>query len=126
MANVIIDTDILIEALRGSDSVIAEINKIQIDNIRLSSITLMELYQGARDKADLRNTEKMLSGFTVIPVDEQVSTLATRIVYEYGLSHGAKLADALIGATAILARASLYTRNTKDFHYLPDLQLHSV
>ena len=126
MANVIIDTDILIEALRGSDSVIAEINKVQLDNIRISSITVMELYQGARDKEDLQNIEKMLSGFTVIPVDEQVSTLATRIVYGYGLSHGAKLADALIAATAILAEAFLYTRNTKDFHYLPDLQLHSV
>jgi predicted nucleic acid-binding protein len=42
---------------------------------------------------------------------------------KYSLSHNLKLADALIGATALTYDLPLYTYNTRDFKFIPKIVL---
>jgi predicted nucleic acid-binding protein len=58
-----------------------------------------------------------------VAMQQEILDLATEYVRTYRLSHGLALPDAIIGATAIYYRIPLYTYNTKDFKFLPDIQL---
>jgi hypothetical protein len=50
-----------------------------------------------------------------VPITPAISTRAAEIIDELALSHGMRLADALIGATAIELNATLITANVKHF-----------
>jgi predicted nucleic acid-binding protein len=45
------------------------------------------------------------------------------LIDEFALSHGMRLADALIGATAIELQATLLTANLKHFSAVEDLRI---
>jgi predicted nucleic acid-binding protein len=79
--------------------------------------------QGAQNKNELHAIHAVLKDWNVrvIHIDEAVSTHALWLVRDYGLSHGVRLADALIAATAIDAGQSLLTGNTKHFSCIPSL-----
>lgn len=47
---VLCDTNIFIHAFNGNEETIDSLNGIGYENIVLSSITVMELYQGMRNK----------------------------------------------------------------------------
>jgi len=47
---ILCDTDIFIEALKNNLGVVTLLQKIDADNIALSSVTVMELYFGAANK----------------------------------------------------------------------------
>jgi predicted nucleic acid-binding protein len=49
--------------------------------------------------------------------------MAVALVEQYCLSHKLDLEDALIAATAIVNDIKLYTLNTKDFIFIPSIQL---
>ncbi len=89
----------------------------------INSIIEMELLQGARDKNELRVIEKKLRSFRLVAMQQEIFDLATEYVRTYRLSHGLALPDAIIGATAIYYRIPLFTYNTKDFKFLPEIEL---
>ncbi len=49
---VVCDTNIIIEALKLNEAIVAEITKIGIKNIAISVLTVAELLFGARDKKE--------------------------------------------------------------------------
>ena len=51
---VLCDTNIFIHAFNGDAKTISALQSIGYDNILLSSITVMELYQGMGDKKELQ------------------------------------------------------------------------
>ncbi len=55
---VLCDTNIFISAFNGRQDTISELDKIGFDDIVISSITLMELYQGMRNKTELAQMKK--------------------------------------------------------------------
>lgn len=50
---ILCDTNVFIHAFNGNKETIAQLEIIGLDNIVLSAITLMELYQGMGNKAEL-------------------------------------------------------------------------
>jgi predicted nucleic acid-binding protein len=58
---------------------------------------------------------------TIIDISEAISLLATELVKTYFHSHSIELADALIGATALLHKRELITCNVKHFLPMPSL-----
>jgi len=56
-------------------------------------------------------------------VTESVSYRATVLIENYALSHGMRLADALIAATAIDLGLTLITANTRHYDFLRGLSL---
>lgn len=94
---VLIDTDILIDAGRGSGEAVSCLLQIeQQSSLAISAITQMELTIGCRSKAELRTFDRFLLRFQVIKLNEQTSDLALDLLRRYRLSHGLLIADALI------------------------------
>lgn len=123
---VLCDTNIFISAFNGRQDTISELDKIGFDNIVISSITLMELYQGMRNKTELAQMKKKMKYFDVIDIDAETSKLATDLIENFKLSHGLLIPDAIIGATSVIYRIPLFTYNLKDFNFIPNLDLYGI
>lgn len=122
---ILCDTNIIIEALKNNPIVIAEMEKIGLERIAVSVVTVMELYYGALQKAELRKIKRHLSSIRILQIDEAISVAATELIERYAKSHGLQIPDALIAATSINRALQLYTGNTKDFIYIEKISLWS-
>jgi hypothetical protein len=124
LEKIVLDTNILIEVLKGNEAIV---QKLESSNFTfcISSITVMELYYGALNKAELFNLKKFVNLFTVIEVDENISSISTELIFEYAKSHNLTIPDSLIASTAISKNLKLYTLNLKDFKYIDGLLLFS-
>ena len=114
---ILVDTDVLIDFLRGREQAVSFV-KLESDRIILSSIVVAELYAGVRGgKDDTEQTalERFLALFRIVPVTASIARLGGLYKRDYGKSHGISLADAVVAATATLENAELKTLNVK--HY---------
>jgi predicted nucleic acid-binding protein len=114
---VLVDSDVLIEILRGRNPVIlSEWQKLSSSNelIMYSPVSMAELWAGARPPEH----QTLTSFFAVLvcaPIDAEIGRQAGDYLRQYHKSHSLGLGDALIAATALLHPAQLWTRNLK--HY---------
>lgn len=115
------DTSVLIDYLRFTPKTIELFNKIREPII--TSITVCELYQGARNKEILNKIKKTLREFKIIHLTDKVSELAVELIENYHLSHGLLIPDALIAATALKNHLILITSNVKDFTMIKGLKV---
>ena len=114
MRTVLIDTDILVDLLRGNARARTLLEENE-DRQVIASITVAELYAGSRNKKEAGAIAALIGLFEVIALDDAIAESAGLIRRRYGASHGTGLADAIIAATALAADAQLATRNRK--HY---------
>jgi len=84
----------------------------------------LELLQGARNKNELQFLEEKLRMFHQLEMPPENFQLARRLIKMYSLSHGLRLADALIAATALIYELRLFTFNFNDFKFIPQLILY--
>ncbi|XCN71034.1 MAG: type II toxin-antitoxin system VapC family toxin [Candidatus Electrothrix aestuarii] len=119
----IVDTDVLIWYSRGYQSAIDLVHSF--GRFSLSVVTYMEIVQGVRNKQELSAFQKALGilNARVIQIDELISTKAMFYVEQYALSHSMELADALIGASAVIRQVPLVTGNEKHYKHLPEIQI---
>ena len=110
MADLLVDTDVFIDHLRGARPVEAGRNRIHY-----SVVTRCELFSG-RSAIDTIIRE-LLAPFAELHVDRAVSERAGLLRRETGL----RTPDALIAATALLNRLALVTRNARDFEAIRGL-----
>jgi predicted nucleic acid-binding protein len=118
---VLCDTNIFISAFNGRVDTIDQLSKIGLDDIVLSAITVMELFQGMGNKTELAQMKKKIKFYDVVQIDEAISKKSIEFIETYKLSHGLQIPDAIIGATAVVHQMPLYTYNIKDFDFLPDI-----
>ena len=111
---ILIDTDIMVDFLRGHPKAVA-IVQTSSNRIILSSIIVAELYAGVRGNDELTTLDNLISLFRVIPVSPFIAKTGGLYKRDYAKSHGVGLADAIIAATADSENAELKTLNTK--HY---------
>ncbi len=83
----------------------------------------MEIMAGARNKLHLSRIKKALTGFSIIPINVSISDLVQKIFEQYVLSHGLKINDCIIAATAVEHDMNFYTFNQKDFKFIAGLHL---
>ena len=119
----IIDTDVLIWYMKGSEKAYEAIDGL--NTFSISVVTYMELVQGMRNKTELVNLRKALLGWNahILYISEEISAKAMFYVEQHYLSHSIQLADALIGATAIANGYPLLTANDKHYKILKDVQI---
>lgn len=121
---VLVDTDILIDLSAENAQAIRSLKSLeQRATLSASSVTVMELIVGCRNKTELRNTDRLLERFKIISLNEQASNTAVELVRKYRLSHGLLIADALIAATALVLDCDFITRNQKDYRFITGLKL---
>ena len=123
---ILCDTDVIIETLKGDDKTIKIIERIGLENIAISSVTVMELYFGALNKRELNKIKKYLKALKVVHFDSTVSEMAVSMIESYSKSHGLQIPDAIIAATALSLEIKLFTLNLKDFRYIDGLKLQKL
>ncbi len=112
MDEVLVDSDIFIDTLRGARGFLPGKRAVAY-----SSITRAELFAGrTTDEAIVR---ALLDPFREIPVDRKITEEAGRIRRKTLLA----LPDALIAATAMINSIPLVTRNRRHFGRLRGLRI---
>ncbi len=118
------DTDVIIEFLKGNDTVASTLRSIGLPNISTSIITTMELYYGALNKIELNRIKKAVGVLSQIKIDAQISDYAVSLIEKYSKSHDLRIPDAFIAATAIVNNLHLFTFNLKDFQFISELSIY--
>jgi toxin FitB len=114
VADLLVDTDIFVDHLRGAVALNAGSHRLHY-----SVITRAELFAGS---TATDNVTTMLGPFREIAVDRDIAERGGRIRRESDI----RLPDALIAATAIENRLSLVTRNRSDFDKVRGLRLRAL
>jgi predicted nucleic acid-binding protein len=112
VAELLVDTDVFVDHLRGA-------RPLQPGSHTLcySVITRCELFAGSH--TDEQAVALLLAPFRELPVDRAVAERAGRIRRETGV----RAPDALIAATALVHRLGLVTRNVRDFERVSGLRV---
>lgn len=123
MADLLFDTDILIELSHGAPEAIRFVDEARrLQRPAISSITEMELPAGCRNQGERRKITQLLKSWSVVKLTEPVNDIAVRLISRYSLSHGLAIPDELIAATAIQEHAVLATRNRRDVQLISGLK----
>jgi len=117
------DTDVLIWVLRGNTKAARTVDAAAMRAV--STVTYMELVQGARDKRELKAIRSFLTdlAFQVLPLTENIGHRASIYMEQYALSVAIGMADALVAATAVEAGMTLCTGNRKHYRAIKDLDI---
>jgi len=118
---VLVDTDVMVDFLRGYPKAVALI-QAQSERIILSSIVAAELYAGVRGDEELNTLDSLVRLFPVVSVSRELARTAGLHKKNYAKSHGIGLADAIIAATAEAENADLATLNTRHYPMLKGLK----
>jgi len=116
MNRVLIDTDVLVDFLRGYSAAVDWIESCA-ERPLVSVITIAELRAGMRagEEAVL---ETLINAVEPVLIDPDIAGLGGDFRRQFGPSHGTGLADALIAACAVHARATLATLNIRHYPML--------
>ncbi len=117
----LIDTDVMIDFLRGHPKAVALVKK-HSSRIILSSIVTAELYAGVRGDEELDTLDNLVSLFRVIPVSPSLARAGGLNKRDYSKAHGVGLADAIVAATCEAENAELKTLNIKHYPMLKGLK----
>lgn len=112
MARILVDSDVLVDHLRGHRRFVRG-----QDEAHVSAITRAELFSGRGTEE--RRIRRLLEPMTELPVDRAVAERAGRLRRASRL----RLPDALIAATAIEHRLTLVTRNVRDFEGMNGIRI---
>jgi hypothetical protein len=122
MSGVLIDTDVLIDFLRGHESAREFVTQLP-QQVCISAITVAELHVGVRNGKERAVLTEFLDTLEVLPLDAETAAEGGLLRRDYGPSHGVGLNDALIAATAIRYRLELITLNRKHYPMVQALQV---
>ncbi len=118
----LLDSDILIEHLRGKQQALQSITELNAEGeLLVSVITVAELFTGVRNERDEKAINNLLRLARIIPIDEPIARRGGMIRNQYQQSHGTSLADALIAATIEAEEATLVTFNQRHFPMITNL-----
>jgi len=114
----LLDTDILIDVLRGYPPAIEWLATLT-ETPAVISVCVMELVQGCRSKADLKTVEQLIAPLEVWYPTESEMQLAHREFAARFLKTRLSVIDAIVAAVALARATPLCTFNTRhynDFH----------
>lgn len=124
----LLDTDTVIYSLRGDEAVKKNINRHIIDSMKISAVTLMELYYGAYKS---QQVEKNLAKIKVVENTLEVLHVGMESVEVFGI-YKAKLEkagtplddfDLILASCALANNLVLVTNNVKHFKRIKGLRL---
>jgi predicted nucleic acid-binding protein len=118
---ILVDTDVLVDFLRGYGKAVNFVNKYN-DRIILSSIVVAELFAGVKGDAEEAALQDFVFLFRVVPVSAEIAKAGGLYRRDYGKSHGVGLADAILAATAEVEHADMKTLNTRHYPMFKDLK----
>jgi hypothetical protein len=118
---VLIDTDIMIDILRGYVPAIDWLVSLSDEGILLPGFVVMELIQGCRHKIEQEKVEKAIKAYDILWPSTTACNEALSVFTQFRLSHGLGIIDVLIGQMAVELDIPLSTFNQKHYSSIPDL-----
>ena len=116
----LLDTDVLVDFLRGYDQAVAFVHS-NSHRIILSSIVVAELYAGVKKGSEQSTLDDFVSLFSVVPVTVEIARMGGLFKRDFGKSHGVGIVYALIAATCESENAELKTLNIKHYPMIKGL-----
>jgi predicted nucleic acid-binding protein len=120
MSLMLLDTDVLIDFLRGLEPAKNFVASLP-EQVFISAITVAELHVGVRNGKERAALTEFLDTLETITLDAELAAESGLLRRDYGLSHGVGLNDALIAATALTYRLQLVTLNSKHYPMVKNL-----
>jgi len=126
-----LDTDILIDLLRGESKTVEEIKQLE-DKFELvtTAINLFELYYGAYKTGRERNIEavkEVARRVEVLNLTEKSAEISGKILAELEKRGEAiDFRDVMIAGIVIENNMTLYTRNVKHFERIEGINLYRI
>ena len=114
MADLLIDTDVFVDHLRGARRL-----DVGGDHIAYSVVTRCELFAGRED--DEAIVRILLAPFAEVPITRSIAERAGRL----RRATRVRTPDALIAATALEGNLTLVTRKVAGFSGIEDLRIQS-
>jgi len=114
VADFLIDTDVFVDHLRGAKELEPKAHRIHY-----SVVTRAELFAG---NTATEIVSVLLAPFREIDIGRDIAERAGRLRRDSGI----RLSDALIAATAVEHKLSLFTRNRSDFDGVRGLRVREI
>ena len=116
MAKILLDSDVIIEWLRGHQPFVDRIPQLIEEHSELfwTPVSIAEVFAGIR-KGEETSVNNLFLLLEPVAISDEVGRKAGGYLKSFGKSHGVELGDALIAASAWSAGIKLWTLNTK--HY---------
>ncbi len=116
MADILLDSDVIIAWLRGYDPLVQLIPELlnRGDVLAWTPISVAEIFAGIR-KTEEKQVENLFLVLEPISLSADVGKIAGRYMNSYSRSHGIQLGDAMVAAAARFYGIPLWTLNRK--HY---------
>ncbi|MEK6279499.1 MAG: type II toxin-antitoxin system VapC family toxin [Acidobacteriota bacterium] len=118
----LVDTDVLIDVSRNNEAAIDFLDQLA-DSWSLSIITALELIVGARNKKEVTQIDQLVAAYSAIPLTTDIGNSSYGLLRQFAKSHGLRVFDSLIAATAIEENLTLVTKNKKHFKMISNLNL---
>ena len=118
----LIDTDIMVDVLRGHPPAIEWLSSLTGDAPALPGPVVLELMEGCRNKMEMMRLLRRIEPFHIFWPTDSDCTRALRDFARSRLSHRVSIMDVLIAQCAIGLNATLCTFNTKHFKAIAQLR----
>ena len=125
MPDVLLDSDVIIEVLRGNSRIVEKLTHLRQEGrlMAYTPIAKAEIYHGVRHGEE-KSIEAFFSACRSLPITDDVGEQAGHYLAAYHRSHGVEIADALVAAAAFVHQTELFTLNRK--HYpMKNIRFHS-
>ena len=129
LLNYLLDTDILVNLLRGDAETIENMEQknVTVSDASTSVLSIFELMEGAylaNSERELVATMDLINNLQILDLNKRIASEAGKIsssLKKKGKSIG--IGDILIGATAVVENKILVTRNTKHFLVISNIKI---
>ena len=119
MGKYLVDTTVFIDHLRGKKQATEFLKQ---EGLVVSLVTVVELIQGSRNKAEQKKVKKLVDQFEIHWGSARINRLAVELLGKYFLKFNLCFLDALVGATALESNLVLATDNVKHFEFISGLK----
>jgi tRNA(fMet)-specific endonuclease VapC len=118
----LVDTDVLIDVSRNNEAAIDFLDTLD-DSWSISIITGLELIVGALNNKEVSQIDQLIEAYSAISLTSEIGNRSYNLLRQFARSHGLRVLDSLIAATALENNLTLVTRNEKHFKMISALKL---
>ena len=116
---ILVDTDLIIDYLRGDEK---SISFIENNEISITYLTKLELFAGCSNKSEIKILDENID-FDILSINDKILEKSLKIYKNHHLKDGIGIIDSIISATAIENNIDFCSKNFKHYKNIEKLKL---